>query len=247
MKFSVVRERFFSLLQKASPFISTKLNEISVLRCALLEIEEKRIVVKTTNIHEYFTGECGGKVEKVGSVLVDFKTFFEVIKAISDTKISVEKKENSLVITSESGTVRIPTLESGEFPTPPKINKDSRIDKSYFSSKNTEQIAFSCATDETRPILTGMCFNFLESDVNIVGTDGFRLSLFSVKKKDSEKNLDGAKIIIPARSMVSIQKIFQNDLQDVYYSPLEKSLNFVNEEISLVVRLLDGEFPPYEK
>ncbi|MFA6005617.1 MAG: DNA polymerase III subunit beta [Patescibacteria group bacterium] len=245
MKFTVIRERFYSTLQKAGYFISSKVNDNGLLRCVHIEAETEGITVKTSSVTEYFIGEVGGKVEESGVVLVDFKTLLEVVKSTQDTKIDVENLKGTLVIKSKQGTVKLPTLDTSTFPQQPKLSETEALDVTFFVSKTTQPVLFAAATDETRPILTGLCFDFLEEKTNIVGTDGFRMSLMSLEnvKKGGKKK----RMIISARSLLSVQKVLQDQFKKVSFEEGSGYVLFSGEGCVVYVRLLDGEYPPYER
>lgn len=248
MKFTVVRESFYSVLQKAGYFISSKIGEINLLKGALIEAKKNGIFVKTTNVGEYFIGEIGGKVDREGVALVDFKTLFEVVSATKDTKINVEKEKNSLLLIGRAGVVKLPVLEHSNFPQPPQTKKTTEINSRIFSNNILASVIFSCATDETRPILTGVCFDFLEEKINIVGTDGFRMSLVSLEKENFGGSVfENKKIVVSAKSLVSVGKIYKNTSIKVFFSQEDKTLRFVGDGTTVFTRLLDGEYPPYEK
>lgn len=247
MEFTVIRERFFSTLQKAGYFISSKINNNGALRGVYIEAHKEGIVIKTSSISEFFVGEVGGKVSREGAVLVDFKTLFEVIKTVQDTKIDVENSNNVFVIKSAQGVVKIPTLDFSNFPQPPALDKADELEPSLFDSKTVGQLLFSAATDETRPILTGVCFDFLEGRANIVSTDGFRMSLVTLQNKKTNKPPLNRKLVISARSLVSLHKVLQDQVKKVLYGFGAGYIQFFGEGCSIFVRLLDGEYPPYER
>jgi len=245
MKFTVIRERFCTTLQKAGYFVSSRINDNGTLRCVYIEAQTEGITIKTSSIAEFFVGEVGGKVEEEGIVLVDFKTLLEVVKSVQDTKIDVENTKGTLIIKSKQGTVKLPTLDPSSFPQPPQLLETETLDASFFTSKTTQPALFAAATDETRPILTGICFDFFEDKTNIVGTDGFRLSLISLPngKKEGKKK----RVIVSAKSLLSVHKILQDQFKKVLYESALGYVSFVGEGCSVYVRLLDGEYPPYER
>jgi DNA polymerase III subunit beta len=245
MKFTVIRERFYTMLQKAGYFISSKINDNGILRCVYIEAQTEGITIKTSSISEFFVGEVGGKVEEGGVVLVDFKTLLEVVKSIQDAKLDVENIKGTIVIKSKQGTVKLPTLDSVSFPQVPKLPETESLDPSFFTSKTTQPSLFAAATDETRPILTGICFDFLEEKTNIVGTDGFRMSLISLPNgKKSEKK---KRMVLSAKGLISIQKVFQDQFKKVFYDSGLGYISFIGEGSTVYIRLLDGEYPPYER
>ncbi len=247
MKYTVIRDRFFTALQKASYFTSSKIGDIGQLRGVLIEATQKGIFLKTTNIHEYFTGEMGGKVEEEGVVLVDFKTLLEVVRAMPDSKINVEKKGTTLILIGEMGEAKIPLMNHEDFPQEPTLGKGSELDPVLFSEKAVGAVLFSAASEETRPILTGVCFELQSEKTNLVATDGFRMSLISLPSNKKKEVGEEAKLIIPNHSLMAATKIFPDGKMSVLYYSEGGSVEFVGEGARLVARVLEGEYPPYQK
>ncbi len=245
MKTTVVRERFLSTLQSAGFFVSTKINELGALRGVYIEVSKNGIIVKSTNINDFYVGECGGKVEEEGSALVEYKTFFEAVRSFADTKIVINTTDKSLIIRGAAGEARIPLMDVAGFPHQQELKEKKEIEKNIFSHNILDRILFSTATEETRPILTGTCIQYKDGQINIVGTDGFRMSRGVVETKKGEASEE--KYIISSRSLVAVLKILGNNSKEVWYYSEGKTIEFIGEGQKIQSRLLEGEFPPYEK
>jgi len=245
MKYTILREKFLNILQKAGFFTSYKLGDIEALKGVYIQAMTNRISLRTTNITDIFYGEAGGKVETEGEVLVDYKTLIEVLKNIKDEKIVVEKLENMLNIQTENGIIKIPTLDETSFPQEQEKEWEDQ-DKNLLSSEDIEFVAFAAATDETRPILTGIYFDIREDGMYMVATDGFRLSLITKKDKKTNK-LKGKKFTIPAKSIQTAIKILGKEIKKIQTDKEFSRIKITTEDTHIITRFLEGEFPPYEK
>lgn len=245
MKLTVIRNSFLENLQRAGNFVSSRINDTNVLKGVLITADEKEIQTKTTNISEYFIGKLGGKVEEVGSVLVDHKTLIEVIKTINETKISIEKKENQLLIKTKQGQITLPLLKDAEFPSEPKRGGGEILSQELFSKKNLDPILFSCANDEARPVLTGIYFDFKEGVCRLVGTDGFRMATSFIETKSSLAT--SGPLIVSGRTLLALTKLIKETNEEVSLNNKERLLCFLGADHEIFVRLIEGEYPPYEK
>jgi DNA polymerase-3 subunit beta len=245
MNITIVRDSFAEILQKASYFTSNKITDLKILKAVLINANQNTIKINTTNINEYFSGEIGGKVMKTGSVLVELKTLIEIVKNLTDTKIKLEKKENQLVITSSSGEVKLVCLDESNFPQFENVEETIGLPKEIFADSLLKPVIFSCAIDEARPILTGLCFDFKEKEIDIVGTDGFRLSLQKTPKTVSK--LAGQKIIFSSKSLISVFKVFKEGSFKACLSQNKDSLLFKSGGVVVLSKTLEGEYPPYDK
>lgn len=245
MYITIVRESLVEILQKAGYFTSNKISDLKVFKGLLIQAEQSGITLKTTNINEYFSGEIGGKVAKTGEVLVDYKTFFELVKNLPDIKITLEKKNNQLLINSKSGQVKLMIMDANNFPAFTNNDKEISLPNELFVEKKIAPVMFSAASDEARPILTGICFDFRQDETRIVGTDGFRMSMY--KTSLINKNLINQKLIVSAKSLGAILKIFKKGPKTINYCIENKNIVFIGDNTVVSSKLLEGEFPPYEK
>lgn len=245
MNITIVRERLVETLQKASYFTSAKLTDLKIFKAVLLEAKQNTIIINATNISDFFSGEIGGKVFKTGRVLIDLKTLIETVKNLNDTKITLEKKNNQLVINGSSGQVKLLCLEDENFPSFEKPEKNIKLKKELFKNELIQATLSSCATDEARPILTGLCFDFKEDRVLIIGTDGFRLSLQKVS--DSYSELAGKKVVFSGKSLASVLKVFKNLSHSIFLTSKLDQIIFESGEVKVGSKTIEGEYPPYEK
>lgn len=245
MKTTVVRDRFLSTLQNAGYFVSTKINELGALRGVYMEMGKGGIIIKSTNINDFYVGECGGKVEEEGVVLVEYKTFFEAIRSFVDTKIVINTTDKSLIIKGGGGEARIPLMDHLSFPHNQEFKERTPIEKNIFSHDALDRVLFSAATEETRPVLTGICIQNKEEGVNLVGTDGFRMSHYLLEKKGPP--VADTKLIVSSRSLSSVLKILGSNIKEAWSYGDGGVVEFVGDGQKIQSRLLEGEFPPYEK
>jgi len=244
MNITIVRESLLKILQKSSYFTSNKISDLKVLKAVLINANQDGVVIKTTNINESFSGEIGGKVYKTGSVLVDHKALMEIVKNLNDAKITLEKKQGQLTLIGKAGKIKLLSLNENNFPNPEKPQKTTPLASVLFLEKAVQFALLSCATDEARPILTGLCFDFRENETRLVSTDGFRMSLSRFDKAFPE--YQEKKIIISGKSLAAVYKVFKDKAFKASYCKQENSIVFEGGGISIVSKLLDGEFPPYE-
>src|SRR5690606_19485858 len=99
------------------------------------------------------------------------------------------------------------------------------------------------SSDDSRPVLTGVNFVVSEDELIIVSTDGFRLSLLKEQRKGTFSNM-----IIPADFLQEVIKNVKNVKEVSFtYSQKEQIILFTLDQEEYFSRLIDGEFPPYER
>lgn len=242
MKISLLKEGFLEKLNLASKFTSSRLVSSSVLQGVCLIGRENTIDLYSTNLNYYYHTTIKNEGRHEFKIVVEPKKISEFLSLISESRIEIEITDKKLTI--ESGRVKgeFPLFESGEFPLPPTLTTEKKKIKAALIKKNLPTIVFSASSDETRPVLTGIDFVSTGDDLKLVSTDGFRLSLLTLKKEESLPSM-----IVPAPFLSEVAKLIDEDEVSFSYSQEEKILAFHIGSHNLYTRLIDGEFPPFEK
>jgi len=110
-----------------------------------------------------------------------------------------------------------------------------------------DQVAFAAATDESRPILTGVLARFEGDRLTLAAADGFRLS---VRNAPIGQSLDQPiEVIIPARALGELARIAadQEDQVEVIITPARNQILFHLNDVDLVSQLIEGKFPDYNQ
>jgi len=158
----------------------------------------------------------------------------------------LNEETQTLHITCARTEANIKGIDAQEFPLVPQPDENNRIRVETGAFKQMiSQVALAAATDDTRPTLTGVSATFDDSQVLMVATDGFRLSMKSVHIPGSVE--EPTSIIIPARALSELARIM-NDDDDAIYISLPEGRNqiiFDIDSIVLVSQLIDGNFPDY--
>jgi DNA polymerase-3 subunit beta len=108
------------------------------------------------------------------------------------------------------------------------------------------QVARSASRDETRPILTGILVSAANTELRMVATDSYRLS---VKETLLESPLQGSfEANVPARALQELARIAQQmQSAEVAVSVGQNQVIFELDHVVLSSRLIDGQFPNYRQ
>lgn len=242
MKIKLNREEFLTKLNLATRFTSSKLSSLSVLQGIYFKSEGGKLHLYSSNLNSFFHSTVSSQVENKGEFIIEPKKIIEFTSFLAEGKIDIEVTEKQLIIKSGKKKGSFPLIKTGDFPQPPKIEEKEQKLKTEFFIKNLPLVLFSASTDETRPALSGI--NFVTNDeLTLVSTDGFRLSLLKTKSEGKMPS-----VIIPADFLREITHFFKDEKEiGFFYSAKEKIILFRAEETEFYSRLIEGDFPPFEK
>ena len=119
------------------------------------------------------------------------RLLLDVARSLPGKEATLELRpaEQDVEILSGSATFHIRTLRAEDFPPLPEPGGDTVVKVPAAAFVETiNRVARSASRDETRPILTGILVSASGSELRMVATDSYRLS---VKETKLEAPLDG--------------------------------------------------------
>jgi len=228
--------------------ISTKHQTLPVLQCVLIEAEDKKLTLKTTNLELGIEAVCKGEIKEKGVVAVQAHTLSQTIGLLNDEKISLKTEENALSIQTKHSKTKIKTLPHEEFPTIPKLETETQTVNNTLFAVGIKTALFAVSLSSIKPELGSVYINqYKPHTLTFVSTDSFRL----VEKTVSQKSFTLQEpILIPHRNAQEIARIFEQVGTDPEFLVSENQCAFVfttetNQKIYLTSRLTEGSFPDY--
>jgi len=249
MKVSLLQENFSKALGIVSRSIAPKA-ALPVLANIAIATEKGRLKLSATNLECGINLWLGAKVEKEGSIAVPAKILTEFVSSLPPEKINLEVKENNLFLSTPGYKANFAGSSLSEFP--PIASSSGKADlifKKEEFAENLAQVVFAAATDEGRPVLTGVLLRLEGQKLSLVATDGYRLS---VKKIEIKEGLLKEDLLVPAKALLEVARISQEkgDEEKEIKMALTNDKNqivFSLPGIDYSSRLIDGEFPDFAK
>jgi len=252
MKLSLLTENLNTALTHVSRFVSTKA-QLPILSHILFSTDQGRLKLSATSLEMGINYLTGAKIETDGSFCIPAKDITEFISYLPSGKIDFSLNEqNLLTVTSTKASSTFSTLSSADFPTIPSLDSSTVFEldlPSLLDSMAT--VSFASATDDSRPVLTSVLCKFIPDSLTLVATDGFRLSLKTIKFQNSITFPDGQEsltLLIPAKSLAEVLKIAKVAPKiKIGLTSDRHQVIFMLEDLEIVSRLIDGEYPNFER
>ncbi len=246
MKVTLLAENLQKKLTLANHAISSR-NQLPILSHVLLETKNGKVSISSTDLEIGIETTLPAQIEEEGAIAVPAKLFLELVNSLPQDKMTLQTKDGSLEIISKKTKTLLQTSPKDEFP----MLYDEKGEELLTFEKGKMKgifgkIVFSSSPEATRPALAGVLIKKTDNGFVVVATDGYRLSLEEVATPT-----DGVKlarpVIIPARIIKEAMVLSENGNITMYVSEKTNQLLFEQEETILVGRLIDAEFPNYEK
>lgn len=250
MKVTVLAETLQKKLGYLNHAISSR-SDLPILLNLLLEAQNGVLRISSTDLEIGIQSQISAEIEEEGAITVPAKTFTELINSLSNEKITLVMNENSLLVQSKKTKSAFQTIQATEFP---KLfeEKGDVIAKVKFSElkHDTSMVVFSASTDSARPALSGILIKKEGSGFLFVGTDGYRLSLkhHIVPGEAVTSGTEEQALLVPARVMREVLALKEEgDEMGMYVSKESNQVIFEQGETLLIGRLIQAEFPNYER
>lgn len=246
MKLTILQQNLANALVTASRFASTRA-QLPVLGYILLSVGKTKAQISATNLEISVAANIGAKVEKEGEICIPARVITELVTSLPEEPLTLESDKEQLKITSSGFSGSVLGMNSSDFP---KIPNSFGKEKSFSIPKKElsaalAKVTFAASIDETRPVLTGVLFIWGKGELTLVATDGFRLSL----KKIKVQGISGVShVVLPKLILSEISRAsYESDEVAMSLREKEKQAIFEIDNTVLSSRLLEGEYPDFEK
>ncbi len=246
MKFKTAKTPLFKAIQTLQSIVSTKAT-LPILSNFLIEVQKGKVYMVATDldvsISLSFTPE---EAIEEGSITVPTKRFFDIVRDLPEGVVSISvKKNNSISIESQKCFFKLMGLPKEEFPKIPKLTeKESTVVNQKLLKNMLALTSFAVSHEETRYILNGVLFLIKAKVLRFVATDGRRLALI---EKELEDNINFKKeVIVPIKAIHELlRNLNEEGTVKIIFS--ENQIGFQFNEMLLISRLIEGQFPDYEQ
>jgi len=246
MKVSCLQENLAKGLSIVSRAVAAR-STLPVLGNILLASDNARLRLSATNLELGITCWIGAKIEEEGSTTVPAKTLVDLVNTLPQDKVEMSLVVRTQTLNLSCGRVQanIKGIDAQEFPLIPPANLDDALQLNVEDFREMiNHVIFAAATDEARPILTGVLAKIEGGQVTLAAADGFRLSLRTAHL--STPNAEPIQAIIPARALAELGRVITAE-EPVFMSlpPGRGQVIFHHDSVELVSQLIEGAFPDY--
>jgi len=248
MKISILQENLSKALNQVSKAVSNRPN-IPVLANVLIEAEQGKVKLSATNLDIGVTTLLGADIAEEGKVTVSAKLLTEFVNSLQSGKLEMYEVKQLIEVKSVDNLAEFTVIPASDFPSVPQAEGEAIIKVNALEfAEAIRQTAIAAAADDSRPVLTGLLIEATERKISLVGVDGFRLSKKSLKVELGPK--EDFKEIIPARSLVELEKIIRDlaekeDFLEIYSLASKNQMIFKVSNTEFTTRMIEGEFPDY--
>ncbi len=244
MEFFCEKSLLLDGINAASKAVSSKSTILAIEGILISSLGSNKISLVGYDLEIGIECNVEADIIKGGSAVINAKIFSDIIRKMPNGTIKITIDEKNITnIKCKSTEFDIVALSADDFPSLPTIEGGKTINiKANVLKSMIKQTLFSISQSDTKPVHTGSLFEVTKEQIKIVAVDGYRLAI----RKEKWLNDYEASFVVPGKTLGEILKIIKDDDESLVTMTItRKHILFEIEEITLVSRLLEGEFLNY--
>jgi DNA polymerase III subunit beta len=248
MEFRIPADELKRALYRAQGIVERK-TTMPILSNVLVTATKTGVQVTAFDLDVGLVSEHPAEVTKQGSIAVSARTLFDIVQNVPEAHLTVRKLPNHHAeIVSGSSQFKIVGMSPEEYPKLPKEDDVPQVAiPGAILLEMIRKTAFAISSDETRYILNGVYFEPRpDGCVRMVATDGHRLALVE-REMAGDFRLKGG-VIIPRKGLLELKRLLEEAPDaECHLGFAVNSALFRKTGLTMVMRLIDGQFPEYQR
>ena len=244
MKFIVSSSLLYKEIQVLGGIINSS-NTLPILDNFLFEINNNKLVLSSSDLESTMTSQIEIESTSTDKIAISAKLLTDILKTFSEQPLTFIKTDNNTIeISASNGKYSLAYLNGDEFPKQVEIldAHETVINGSDLGNAINSTI-FASGTDDLRPVMSGVFFQFNSESLKFVATDAHKLVKFETTEYTAS---EVSEFIMPKKPLQILKGILQTESSDLTIQHNDSNAKFIFDKSSITCRLIDGKFPNYE-
>lgn len=250
MEISVRKADLLRELQLLQGIVERK-NTIPILANVLIEArEDGGLQLLATDLEVGLRTCCPATVARAGALTIPAKKLFEIVRALPEAEVVIKEGPKGAVrVAAEKFDSRMQTLPREDFPTAPESGAAAGFTLPRAVLREmVMRTQFAITGEDTRYFLNGALLVIGPASMNLVATDGHRLAFVAAERAAGEEGAaEEVQAILPKKTLTELARLIGEGDGDVRYERGENHLFFDVDGRQLNSRIIDAQFPAYER
>ncbi len=249
MRISCLQDNLNKGLSIVSRAVATR-TTLPITQNILLQTDQGRLKLSATNLEVAITTWVGAQVEEEGSLTIPARLLAEFVGSLPNERVDMTAttQPRSLQLRCARFEARIIGTDPEEFPPVPTVTEGLTVQVEAKALRTAiNQVGFAAATEDSRPVLTGVKLEFEDDRFTAATADGFRLAVHHGKLLSPIAS--EASVIIPARTMNELSRLLgdQEEPVEITLAPERGQVMFRPKNVEMVSQMIQGTFPNYSQ
>ena len=246
MKIICFKEHLLQAIQTVQKAINSKAPS-PILSGIYLSAHNNGLELQATNHEISIKCTIDAEIIETGAIVLSAKYLQEIIRRLPGGQVQIANSEedHTIQIISNQAQFNLLSLPAEEFPTIKALSEENQIViRDNILRDLIKKTVFSCSTDEARPMFTGALFEADHQGIRMAATNTHRMAL----KKENYLVDTSVRIIVPAKILSELGRLLVSEVPiDIKIFWYRNQIAFEFENVYMIARLIDGQFPDYNK
>lgn len=243
MKVQLLQENLAAGVKAVKSALPKRLSTLPQLGHVLVATEKGYVKLTATDLELAITSWVGALVEEEGAITIPGKWFIDFVNSQPKERIDIVVESKKVCLTCESNRTTVVGGHAQDFPPIPTVPGRLYLLDGQAFRQAIAQVEFAAATDDTRPVLTGIHTLLEDAELTLAAANGFCLA---VRKLPAPPG-DRIEVIIPARAMRELSRIIGKRDDPIGMAVDKDRVLFTVSNTELVAQLIQGTFPNYSQ
>lgn len=245
MEFIVSSSTLLKQLQTVGGVLNSS-NTLPILDNFLFEINDKDLSVSASDLETTVTTKLSVEAKESGTVAIPARLLLDTLKAFPEQPLTfhVDMKTYGIEINSDQGKYKMTGHNGADFPKAPTVEGPAKCSIAAETlAEAINKTIFATGSDELRPVMGGIFFEFSNDSLRFVATDAHKLVRYTRNDAKADK---AASFIVPKKPLNLLKGLLASTSAEVEMEYNESNASFAFDDTFVVCRLIDGKYPNYE-
>jgi DNA polymerase III subunit beta len=248
MKISCTQEALAKGLSIVGRAVAAR-SPLPITANVLITSDGERLKLSATNLEITMSCWIDAQIEEAGAITVPARLLSDFVNTLPNDRISMTVAPRSRQVRLECARneASIGGLDAEDFPPTPVVKDGIEVQIDAKALRQAiAQTVFAAATDDSRPVLTGVDTKFEGSTLTLAASDGFRLSVYKLPLEDSAETTE---IVIPARALQELSRLLADaeSFVSLRTNAGKTQVLFSLQNAEMVAQLIQGTFPNFNQ
>jgi DNA polymerase-3 subunit beta len=242
VKFRCERDVLADVLGTAGKAVSARGGALPVLSCLRLALvgDTLRVTGSDLDLTITATAEVDGTAD--GEAVIPSKLAADIVRVLEPGAVELEVGDDEATITLGRAQFNVRTIPGTEYPRLQEPPQHGVTLPSHSLAEALRQVVAAASTDDSRPILTGVLITTEGDGLRLVATDSYRLAIRDLP--GTSLLAEGQSVLVPRTALQELARVADKSAE-VTVRLGDRDAAFDVGGVSLMTRLIEGEFPPY--
>lgn len=219
---------------------------VPILDNFLFEISKSKLSITASDLKTSMVSRLSVEADEDGSIAIPARMLVDTLKNLPEQPVTfnIDFQSYTVEISSDNGKYKLAGENAADFPRVPELGKTDTLEiPSDVLAAAVGYTLFATSTDEMKPAMNGVYFEFTENFTNFVASDSHRLIRY--KRMDLTPSCD-ATMIIDRKALGLLKNALPGTRDTVRLEFNPSNAVFSIGETELICRLIDERFPEYQ-